>query len=640
MKEWLMMHRAGVILAWVAMMMLGSACTIQGDAQLFPEQSVQDVPGDTVSFPENLQAIIGANCSGGGCHTDGQTTAGLNLDPGNEEANLVAVPSASNPSAIRVVPGDPVNSLLIWRLRELNGNSVMPPGYATTPGPLEESDIVAFEDWILGLEVTQPPDDVIDPPDADTIDDVPDVTDVPDTLIALSSVDEVFATYCIGCHVGGNGFGNLKLDADLYEENLVGVPSKKKPGILRVIPGDPENSFILWRLEATHDQTVMPLPPNKPVPEVHIAIVTDWILSLEPPCEPECAPSTCGDDGCGGVCGPCEANEECDEQDQCICVPSCTDKACGDDGCGDECGTCTSAQDECVDNQCVCVPSCTDKACGDDGCGSECGTCTGTQDACVDNQCVCQPVCTGKVCGDDGCGTSCGDCPNGEKCEAASGQCVSDCTADCTDKNCGNDGCGGSCGACTDPDTCNTEGQCVCVPSCTGKTCGDDGCGDVCGTCTGNDACTPEGQCVCAPDCAGKACGDNGCGDVCGTCATTEECDANNQCVALPQVPANVSGVFQTYCLDCHSSAYPENGMNLSEGFAYANLVGQPAVNDPAVLRVKPSDPDNSYLMWRLQNMMNQGYMPPDYAGSPGPIPADQVAIVSAWIASLTPESN
>jgi len=80
--------------------------------------------------------------------------------------------------------------------------------------------------------------------------------------------------------------------------------------------------------------------------------------------------------------------------------------------------------------------------------------------------------------------------------------------------------------------------------------------------------------------------------------------------------------------------------MNLSEGFAYANLVGQPAVNDPAVLRVKPSDPDNSYLMWRLQNMMNQGYMPPDYAGSPGPIPADQVAIVSAWIASLTPESN
>jgi len=92
--------------------------------------------------------------------------------------------------------------------------------------------------------------------------------------------------------------------------------------------------------------------------------------------------------------------------------------------------------------------------------------------------------------------------------------------------------------------------------------------------------------------------------------------------------------------LDCHIGEFAAASMDLSEGLAYANLVGVASGFGPTVPRVKPGDPDNSFLMWRLNNKDTVGYMPPSDAADPGPIPPDQVALVKAWIAGLTPESN
>ena len=56
-------------------------------------------------------------------------------------------------------------------------------------------------------------------------------------------------------------------------------------------------------------------------------------------CEPDCSGKACGDDGCGGPCGACEAGVPCVDN-QCACVPkSCASELyhCGggyDDGCG------------------------------------------------------------------------------------------------------------------------------------------------------------------------------------------------------------------------------------------------------------------------------------------------------------------
>jgi hypothetical protein len=53
---------------------------------------------------------------------------------------------------------------------------------------------------------------------------------------------------CMGCHYGqpaGLGF------VDAYD-SLVNVPSTQAPGMVRVAPGDPDNSYLWRKLEGTH----------------------------------------------------------------------------------------------------------------------------------------------------------------------------------------------------------------------------------------------------------------------------------------------------------------------------------------------------------------------------------------------------
>lgn len=167
-------------------------------------------------------------------------------------------------------------------------------------------------------------------------------------------------------------------------------------------------------------------------------------------CSPDCAGKECGTDGCGAKCGSCGAYEECSVNGECQCkvgYPQCGDVCCwkwkvcfeggcclpncpwgtecGDDGCGGGCGTCDASQEECVAGKCKCQPACQGKDCGDDGCGGTCGNC-GYQSQCIQSTCVCQPYCAGKDCGDDGCGGSCGDCPSWSSCVDYSCSCNDD----------------------------------------------------------------------------------------------------------------------------------------------------------------------------------------------------------------------
>jgi hypothetical protein len=138
-----------------------------------------------------------------------------------------------------------------------------------------------------------------------------------------------------------------------------------------------------------------------------------------------------------------------------VCAPDCDDKTCGDDGCGGVCGTCDDASPFCASGQCVseCSPNCEGLECGDDGCGGACGTCPEVAPFCEEGKCqltaACEPDCTVKECGDDGCGGSCGECGDGFVCQgniAISTACV--CAPQCEEKECGDDGCGGTCGSC------------------------------------------------------------------------------------------------------------------------------------------------------------------------------------------------
>jgi hypothetical protein len=58
-------------------------------------------------------------------------------------------------------------------------------------------------------------------------------------------------TACVTCHtnVGHAPFANLNLTHDVAYDQLVGVPSSEKPGLLRVAPGNADASYIVHKVE-------------------------------------------------------------------------------------------------------------------------------------------------------------------------------------------------------------------------------------------------------------------------------------------------------------------------------------------------------------------------------------------------------
>ena len=59
----------------------------------------------------------------------------------------------------------------------------------------------------------------------------------------------VFSAICIRCHTGAAAPLGLALDEGLSHGNLVGVASVELPGLQRVNPGNPDESYVVWKIE-------------------------------------------------------------------------------------------------------------------------------------------------------------------------------------------------------------------------------------------------------------------------------------------------------------------------------------------------------------------------------------------------------
>ncbi len=96
----------------------------------------------------------------------------------------------------------------------------------------------------------------------------------------------IFTPICSVCHVGGSAPEGLRLDADNAYNLLVGVPSTEVPSVLRVKPGDPDNSYIIQKLEghaAVGVQMPFGCPTSQPcLPTTTIAFVRQWITNGAP----------------------------------------------------------------------------------------------------------------------------------------------------------------------------------------------------------------------------------------------------------------------------------------------------------------------------------------------------------------------
>jgi mono/diheme cytochrome c family protein len=102
------------------------------------------------------------------------------------------------------------------------------------------------------------------------------------TLASLQA--ELFTPRCTDCHVPG-GPGPMPLDSeDVTFQNLVGVPSVEMPQLMRVAPGDPENSYIVHKVEGRPTILFdrMPPPPQAALDAEQIAALRQWITDGAP----------------------------------------------------------------------------------------------------------------------------------------------------------------------------------------------------------------------------------------------------------------------------------------------------------------------------------------------------------------------
>jgi hypothetical protein len=97
----------------------------------------------------------------------------------------------------------------------------------------------------------------------------------------FETTDSAGRVACTGCHtaVGRNPAGGLNLTHDLAYDNLVNVPSRQKTGAFRVIPGDPENSYIVHKVEGRAGIVGLRMPfSGRPfLSDGQILILKRWI---------------------------------------------------------------------------------------------------------------------------------------------------------------------------------------------------------------------------------------------------------------------------------------------------------------------------------------------------------------------------
>jgi len=89
----------------------------------------------------------------------------------------------------------------------------------------------------------------------------------------------VFVPNCAttGCHLGAGAPQGLRLDDANSYGMLVGVPSSESGSKLRVAPGDPDNSYLIQKLEGTASVGAQ-MPLNAPpIEQASIDVIRQWI---------------------------------------------------------------------------------------------------------------------------------------------------------------------------------------------------------------------------------------------------------------------------------------------------------------------------------------------------------------------------
>jgi hypothetical protein len=105
-------------------------------------------------------------------------------------------------------------------------------------------------------------------------------TTVPTPVSFAADVQPIFSANCAfpGCHAAPVPMANMNLSAGLAYGNVVNVASFEVPTLVRVLPGDPANSYLYMKITNAPGIQGVPMPFGAfPLPAAQIATIGNWI---------------------------------------------------------------------------------------------------------------------------------------------------------------------------------------------------------------------------------------------------------------------------------------------------------------------------------------------------------------------------
>jgi mono/diheme cytochrome c family protein len=115
-----------------------------------------------------------------------------------------------------------------------------------------------------------------------------------------------------------------------------------------------------------------------------------------------------------------------------------------------------------------------------------------------------------------------------------------------------------------------------------------------------------------------------------GLAVTNEDFVVRNPVAVPVDYTSQIQPIFTANCVECHSGGSAPRGLRLDAQNSYANLVNVNSSEVPSLKRVKPSDPDNSYLVHKIEGTAAVGARMP--LGGP-PLSAAEINLIRQWIA-------
>lgn len=93
----------------------------------------------------------------------------------------------------------------------------------------------------------------------------------------------VFSAICVECHTGPDAPQGMSLDPDHSYQNIVGVHSNEQPNLFRVAPGDPNDSYLIHKLEGGPNIVGGQMPLDRtPLSQETINSIRLWIAQGAP----------------------------------------------------------------------------------------------------------------------------------------------------------------------------------------------------------------------------------------------------------------------------------------------------------------------------------------------------------------------